>query len=145
MPELEDALAWRVMVGRVAPETLVVMEVGDPALIVGLAVEEPEVVAEALGLMALVRTAEGRCATFWTAFILSLGRSAFGGVPGRLAFELLFVKIAMVFYPLFFNSEVRPAMLLTGVSVATSFFFGGATRVGACLGGMPAGAGTGLA
>ena len=145
MPELADALALRVMVGRVAPETLVVMDVGDPAPIDGLAVEEPEVVAEVLGLSALVRTADGRCAAFWTAGIFALGRFACGGVPGRLAFELLFVKIAMVFYPLPFNSEVRPAMFVTGVRVATSFFFGGGAFAATALGATDGVTGMGLA
>ena len=134
MPDEEAALALRVMDGRVAPETLVVIEVGAPAPMEGVAVDDPVVVALALGLSALVRMAEGRCAAFWTAFILLLGRLAFGGVPGRLALELLLVKIAMAFYPLLFNSEVRPAMFVTGVRVATSRFLGGATRAGACLG-----------
>lgn len=98
MPEFDEALDWRVMVGRVAPETLVVMDAGVPALTDGLAVEEPVVVAEVLGLSALVKTAEGRVAVFCAACIFPLGLPAVcrDGVPGKLAVELLLFKIAMV-------------------------------------------------
>ena len=143
--------------GRVTPEVLVVIDVGEPALTVG---RDPvgllvPLVSGAVGLLvALVSVAEGRgrvCTPLPAtgAGILSLGRETITPLSfvteGRLALERRLERIAMA-YPCPFppaKSAVRLVMSFSGESVDTSTFCAtgflactAAAAVGACTRGL---------
>ena len=120
--------------GRVTPEVLVVIDVGEPALTVGRAPAGLLLVIGPVGLLvALVSVAEGRgrvCTPLPAtgAGILSLGRETITPLSflteGRLALERRLVRIAMA-YPCPFppaKSAVRLVMSFSGESVDTSTF-----------------------